>query len=46
MWCVIDKDGNKVAWIEDDIEAECFKEVYYPDGRFEFIRVTIVEEDE
>lgn len=46
MWCVLDKDDNAVAYLSDEVEADCFAAVYYPEGRVEYRRVTItVEED-
>jgi len=47
MWCVSDKDGEIVAYILVEDEADCFQEVYYRDGRVEFRAVTVMEtEDE
>ena len=37
MWMVEDGDGNDVAYIEDEEKARDFKEIYYPEGRVEFI---------
>jgi transcriptional regulator with XRE-family HTH domain len=47
MWCVSDKDGEIVAYILVEDEADCFQEVYYRDGRVEFRAITVMEtEDE
>jgi len=47
MWVVLNQNEEPVAWITDEVEADCFKEVYYPKGRVEYRRVSItVEEDE
>jgi len=32
MWVILDKNDAVVACIQDEVQAECFKEVYFPDG--------------
>lgn len=46
MWVVLNQNEEPVAWITDEVEADCFQTVYYPAGRVVWRRVSItVEED-
>lgn len=45
MWVVLNQNEEPVAWITDEVEADCFKEVYYPAGRVVYRWVSILEED-
>lgn len=45
MWVVLDKDEKAMAYMVDEVEADCFKEVYYPAGRVVYRWVSIYEED-
>jgi len=36
MWFVLDINNAIVACIKDEVQAECFKEVYFSDGSLRY----------